>query len=225
MDSIRNTPQKPLSLVHLMQFPRQSPRPPLLILLHGVGSNEHDLFDLAGLLDPRFLTLSVRSPITFGPGAYGWYPVTFTPQGAVGDTRLAEEGRQKLITFIGEAVDTYGADPRQVYLLGFSQGAIMSLAVALTRPDLVAGAVVMSGRLLPEAFAHRADDAALRGLPILAVHGVLDTVLTIAEAREMNRKLSTLPLDLTYREYGMGHHTTPESISEVSRWLTARLDR
>ena len=72
----------------------------------------------------------------------------FTPQGAVGDTKQALAGRDKLIAFIPEAAEAYDADPKRVYLLGFSQGAIMSLLVGLKRPDLVVGIVPMSGRLL-----------------------------------------------------------------------------
>ena len=152
-----NTPEK-LSLVHLLRDPKTPPepgkKPPLLILLHGVGSNERDLFGLAEELDPRFLVVSVRSPLSFDFGGYGWYPVRFTPQGAVGDTALVEAGRQKLIAFIEEAVTAYDADPAQVYLLGFSQGAIMGLFVTLTRPDLVAGMVAMSGRTTPRSMGH-----------------------------------------------------------------------
>ncbi len=208
-----------------VQAPAPGEKPPLLLLLHGVGSNEYDLFGLADYLDPRFLVVSVRSPQTLGPGAYGWYPVIFTPQGAVGDTQKVEAGRQKLVQFIEEVADTYDADPKRLYLLGFSQGAIMSLFVALTRPDLIAGAVLMSGRLLPEAWQQRVEDASLARLPILAVHGTRDPVLPIAGGREIQANLSTLPVDLSYKEYDMAHEVTPESLNDIAAWLTTTLDR
>jgi len=218
----------PLSLTHVVRPPRtpapEGTKPPLLILLHGVGSNDHDLMELASYLDPRFLMVSVRSPLMLGPDAYGWYPVAFSPQGVVGDTKQAVAGREKLIRFIEEATEAYGADPRRVYLLGFSQGAIMSLLVGLRRPDLVAGIVPMSGRLLPDALIDRASDDDLRGLAIFAVHGTRDTVLPVAGGRAIREALSQLPVALSYREYDMGHQVSAESLADVAAWLTTQLD-
>src|SRR5687767_7263740 len=115
-----------LSLTHLVRAPaRPHPMPPLLLLLHGVGSNEHDLFSLAPQLDDRVLILSVRAPNVRTVGSYAWFNVTFAPQGSVIDPQQAERSRLALIQFIGEATQAYGVDPRQVYLMGFSQGAIM----------------------------------------------------------------------------------------------------
>ena len=101
----------------------------------------------------------------------------------------------------------------------------MSLAVALTRPDLLAGVVAMSGRLpTPAADAVEADAEALTGLPILMVHGVADQVLPLHHGREARDHLATLPVALTYREYPMGHEVTPESLRDIAAWLTAQLD-
>jgi phospholipase/carboxylesterase len=126
---------------------------------------------------------------------------------------------------IGEAVAAYGANPRQVYMMGFSQGAIMSAGVALTRPDLVAGAVLMSGRILPDIRPIMATPEQLKGLPLLVVHGTQDRVLPIHYGRESRDLLSTLPVDLTYHEYAMGHEVTEESLEDVLGWLRGRLDQ
>jgi phospholipase/carboxylesterase len=113
----------------------------------------------------------------------------------------AEASRQALIRFIDEAVAAYGADPARVYLMGFSQGAIMSASVALTVPELVAGAVLMSGRILPEIRPALAAPSRLAGLPILLVHGTADAVLPIQHGRASRALLENLPVDLDYREY------------------------
>jgi phospholipase/carboxylesterase len=215
-----------LPLVHLVRLPSpQTGNPPLLILLHGVGSNEYDLFELAPLLDQRFLILSLRAPITLAPGSDAWFEVGFTPQGPIINPEQAEQSRQLLIDFIGQALATYNANPRQVYLMGFSQGAIMSASVALTRPDLVAGAVLMSGRVLPELQPVMAPREQLADLPILVVHGTMDTILPIHNGRASRDLLSTLPVDLTYREYAMGHEVSPESLADVRTWLSERMDQ
>ncbi len=214
-----------LSLVHLVRPQAAGDgAPPLLLLLHGVGSNERDLFALAPQLDPRFVVLSARAPNTRAPGSYAWFEVTFTPQGPVINPAQAEASRQTLLGFIDEAVAAYGADPRRVYLMGFSQGAIMSASVALTEPERVAGAVLMSGRILPEIRPLIAAPERLAGLPVLLIHGVQDAVLPIHHGRASRELLSSLPVALTSSEYQMGHEVRPESLAEVSAWLTAQLD-
>ncbi len=215
-----------LSLVHLARPPR-TPSPglaPLLLLLHGVGSHEGDLMGLAPHLDGRFFLVSARAPVTLGPGMYGWYHVVLDPNAPVINADEAEASRRLLLTFIDEAVRAYGADPRRVYLLGFSQGAIMSLWLALTRPATVAGVVAMSGWIPPQALPGMAPAEAMRGLPILVVHGTEDPVLPIHHGRATRDRLAALPVALVYREYPMGHQISDESLAEVAGWLRQRLD-
>lgn len=219
---------KPLSLRHLVQGARVAPadgaKSPLIVLLHGVGSSEHDLFGLASSLDPRLIVVSARGPLIHAQsGGAAWYPVTFSPEGITADETVAADSRDKIIQFLGEAAEAYGADPQRIYLGGFSQGAIMSLYVALTQPEAIAGAVLMSGRLLPMAWGERAGDDRLRGLPILAMHGLYDPGLPIASGREIQEKLSTLPLDFTYQEYPMAHEVSDASLAAATGWLSVRL--
>ena len=217
-----------MSLVHMLRLPApgsnaDGERPPLLILMHGVGANEQQMSQLAPAFDARFVVVSVRSPLVFGPNAFGWFHVTFGAQGPVIVAEEAEAGWKLLARFIDEAVAEYGADPSQVYLAGFSQGGIMALATLLTAPDKVAGAVSMSGRLLPEVLPHAAAGDALRDKPLLIVHGEADEKLGIHLARWAREQLEHLPLDLTYRELPMGHAITAESLAVVTSWLTDAL--
>ena len=219
----------PLSLVHVVREPAPGAnaagaRPPLLLLLHGVGSNERSMAALAPAFDPRFLVVSARSPLVLGPDAFAWFHVTFTAQGPMIDRDEAAAGWAHVATFVDEAVAAYGADPARVYVAGFSQGAIMALAALLTAPGRIAGAVAMSGRLLPEVLPHAAPPDALRGKPVLIVHGVDDEKLGIHFARSAREQLARFPIAVTYRELPMGHTVTPESLAEVSRWLSAALD-
>jgi len=212
-------------LTYLQRPPEiESDRPPLLALLHGVGSNEHDLFGLVPHLDPRFFIASFKAPFAIGPGANAWFAVDFTPAGPVHDPAMAAQSREAIVASLSRLVDEHGLDPAKVLLCGFSQGAIMSTYVALTRPEAVAGIAAMSGRVLPEATTERATDDRLLGLPVLWVHGTRDNVLPIRFGRDARAILAALPIDLTYEEFDMAHEVSRESLAAVTGWLSARLD-
>jgi phospholipase/carboxylesterase len=201
------------------------PSPPLLLLLHGVGSNEEDLFGLAPYIDERFLVVSARAPVVLGYGSYGWFRIELTPGGGmVADIEQAKKSLDALPGFVDELVETYRADARRVYLAGFSQGAMMGLALTLTRPDKVAGLVAMSGRLPMQVLEHEPDREALEGKPVIVTHGLYDPVLPVEQGRAARDYLGALPVELTYREYPMGHEVSMESLRDVTAWLTKTLD-
>jgi len=215
------------SLTHLVREPGrrrgQSPAP-LLLLLHGIGSNEEDLFGLAPYLDERFIVVSARAPVVMGAGAYGWFDIEFTPQGMRADVEQAKRSLELLPGFLDGLVKTYGAGDKCMYVAGFSQGAMMGLALALTRPEKIAGVVAMSGRFPSLVLEHELDQKALSGMPVLVTHGLYDPVLPIEEGRGIQKTLEALPVELTYREYPMGHEVTLESLRDVSAWLSSELD-
>src|SRR5437763_736373 len=109
---------QPTSLFHLVQPPQQpsNGKPPLLLLLHGVGSNEEDLFSFAPMMDPRFVVVSARGPITLQRGAYAWYHVTWTADGPIHTADEAEQSRQQLVGFLDDIVTQYDVDPARVFI-------------------------------------------------------------------------------------------------------------
>jgi len=217
-----NTPA--LSLHYLLR-PAQvdTETPALLILLHGVGSNERDLFGLATDLDPRFTVISARAPLTLPYGGFGWYPVQFTPQGPVIDMTAAQTSQAALNQFIEQAQAAFEVPPERTLLMGFSQGAIMSLNTLLTNPERIGGVVAMSGRLLPDAESSYVAPERLDGFPVIVVHGTFDDVLPIGDGRAVRALLEKRPVKLTYHEYPMGHHISDASFADIQRWLAAWL--
>jgi phospholipase/carboxylesterase len=214
------------SLFHQVAAPKSGlgGKPPLLLLLHGYGANEDDLFSLAPYLDERFMIVSARAPNMLQPMSYAWFNLGFTPQGIIVNPEEVESSRRTIHKFLGEIVKAYECDPNAVYLMGFSQGAMMSLAVALTYPGSAAGVVAMSGRVLPQLLQLVADKEALTGLPIFVAHGSRDMLIPINSGREARAKLSELPVELTYREYDMGHEISYDSLKDIAEWLKERLN-
>lgn len=198
--------------------------PPLLLLLHGIGSNEQSMAVLARSFDPRLVVVAVRSPLQLGQNSFAWFHVTFTPAGPVINEPEARAAWTQLPQLIDEAADAFGADPDRVYLGGFSQGGIVSLATLLTAPEKVAGTIVMSGRLLPEVLPHVVAPERLTRKPLLLLHGTEDRTLPLSYAHHARAHLSQLPVALSYAELPIGHSVTPESLAVASTWLTAQLD-
>jgi len=209
-------------LVHLIRPSVESSRPPLLLLLHGVGSHEGDLFSLESAFDSRFIVVSVRAPLTLRPGSYAWFPVQFTPQGPIADSLQAEKSRGLLAEFVAWAVKDLGADPDHVVVAGFSQGAIMSASLALTEPEMVKAAVLMSGRILPEVLSSVASTDRRKKTSYLVVHGTQDEVLPVAHGRTSRETLQSLGIDPEYHEFAMGHTISDKSLALVSGWINAR---
>jgi phospholipase/carboxylesterase len=220
-----------LSLIHKVVNPdidRSNP-PPLLLILHGFGSNEEALISFVPQLDRRFFIVSIRAPIVLKSGSYSWFPMNLKKTGIPFDLQEVENCRFLLLDFIDELIKTYTLNSHQIYLMGFSQGAIMSFSLALTKSNMFAGVVAMSGNIQQEVLQQMhnlnlVDTEGLIGLPIFVAHGSADSMLPIQSGRNSRDLLKTLSVDLTYREYTMGHKVSDESIGEIGAWLTKQLD-
>jgi len=212
-------------LVH-RAIPARSPsaRPPLLVLLHGIGADEDDLLPLVPSLDPRFLVVSARAPDPEPPG-YRWYAIDWMTTPPSADPAEIAASRDLLARFVEEVVPAHGADPSRVFLLGFSQGAIMSMAVLLSRPDLVRGVVAHSGRISRLAGSDATAEALSRAEALL-LHGEEDPVIPVSEGRKAHQVLATLlgPRARFASYPGLGHGISQESLDELARWLKERLD-
>lgn len=204
------------SLVQAVRLGNQ-PGGPLLVLLHGLGSNERDLMAFAPYLDPRLTVVGFRAPRPYGFGGFAWFDIEWLPEGKVIDEDQAEESRSILIANI-ERLRTE-LSPSRVIVGGFSQGAMMSLGVALSRPDLVDGVLMMSGRGLPRFLA--TPPSAIQNVPFFVQHGVEDEVLPIEDGREVRDALQGLGVPLEYREYPMGHEVNMNSLQDAIQWVAS----
>lgn len=207
-------------LYYLVREPKiKSVHPPVLILLHGVGSNEEDLFSFANQLPEKYLVISARAPIRLGGGSFAWYQVDFSAGKPVFNFEQEENSRNLIIKFIEQLKNKYSPDEKEIYLCGFSQGAILSYSVALTRPDLVKGIAVMSGRLLEEIKSEIAPKEKLVQLKVFISHGINDNTLPVHYAREANAFLKTLNITPTYKEFQAAHEINNSMFNDLLNWL------
>jgi phospholipase/carboxylesterase len=214
-----------LPLAHRIRAPQsgQLEGAPCLLLLHGVGANELGLADIAAQANPHLTVILVRSPIRFGPMQFGFFQVSFTQSGPEINADQAEQSRQLLAAFIQGLPNVYGIDAQRIWIAGFSQGGILSASVGLTRPDLVKGFGILSGRILPEIGPQIAPAQQLAGLRAFVSHGVNDGKLTVEFARSAQKLLSEKGLALTYREYAAGHEIDTAMLRDFNQWMSEEL--
>ena len=208
------------ALHYLVREPlKETENPPVLILLHGVGSNERDLFSIAGKLPEEFLVLSLRGPYRLGPQRYAWYQVDFK-SGKPAITHDQEAAsRELLMNFINQMGEHHHFDPQRIFIGGFSQGAIMSLGLGLIHPGLFKGIIAISGRLPEELRAEFAPASELSGLSAFVTHGTHDRVLTVDYARKVQSFLGDVGAKCFYREYNAGHGISGEMLQDLNEWL------
>ncbi len=215
-----NTKESPASLHYLVKHPQtENNKTPLIILLHGIGSNEKDLFSFADQLPEKFLVISARAPYEMGKDSYAWYEADFSKPKPIFNKEQAEKSRNTIIKFIEELKTKYTFDDKQVYLSGFSQGAIMAYSAGLTQPDKIKGIAVMSGRLLEEVKPLIISTENLKQLNVFITHGTEDNVLGIHFAQESNAYLKQLGINAVYKEYPEGHTISKDMLSDLINWL------
>jgi phospholipase/carboxylesterase len=201
-----------------------SDRPPLLVLLHGIGADELDLLPIADAIDPRLVAVSLRAPYPAEPMGFAWYALDWSTTPPAPDLEQAARSLQELAAALPGLQRRFGAEPAGTFLFGFSQGATMALGLALTRPELVRGVILHSGRVLQGLERRAAPAEKLAGLETLVLHGVHDDVLPVERGRETRDLLARLlGTRLEYREHDAGHFVTRESIADAARWIGARV--
>jgi phospholipase/carboxylesterase len=128
-----------------------------------------------------------------------------------------------VIECIDQVADSTGADRGRVYLAGFSQGAMLTLAIALTEPEKIAGAAVLSGRLAAAVRDTHAAPERLRGFPILVTHGMDDQQIPVRSARDIRQALKPMGVAVDYHEFESGHYISDVNVGALDQWLRRRL--
>ncbi|GAB3627168.1 carboxylesterase [Pandoraea terrae] len=202
---------------------REAPARARLLLLHGVGGNETNLEGLAAQLDARVETLLVRGPLTFAPGQFGWFEVSFATGVPAIDPLQAESSRERLVALLRELRAADGANPLPTVIAGFSQGGILSASVGLTSPEAVKGFAILSGRILPEIAPQIASTEALKALTAFIAHGRYDNKLPIDWAERADRWLDQLGVRHETHRYDIGHEIDARVVADFTQWLAGSL--
>jgi phospholipase/carboxylesterase len=201
-----------VTITHLTRPARGEPAG-LLVLFHGRGADEHDLFPLLDVLDPerRLLGVTPRGPLTLPPGGAHWYALY----------RLGEPDPQTFLATYASVVewlDGLGFASERTILGGFSQGAVMTYALGLGRGRPRPAAVIALSGFVPSVPGFELD--LTPPLPPVAIgHGMYDDVIGVEWGRAARELLANAGADVLYRESPMGHSIDPAFLEEIAAWL------
>lgn len=193
---------------------------PALFVMHGIGSNEHNMLALVNGLEDSFYIFSVRGHLTQGSG-YAY----FTIQGYGKPHReVFDEGINKLANFIDYASANYPIDPEKLYLLGFSQGAIVSMTLAVTLGNKIKGIVALSG-YIPQFVKEEYMINVSNHLSVFISHGEFDQVLPYEWGRENVDYFTKLGVPITFKSYQEGHTVSEKNLQDSKFWILNDLQR
>jgi phospholipase/carboxylesterase len=193
-----------------------------LVLMHGRGADENDLFPLLDLLDPdrRMLGATPRGPLSLPPGGAHWYAVRRIGYPDAGTFHPTYE---RLTGWLDALLAKHEIPADRTVLGGFSQGTVMSYALGLgaERPR-PAGIMALSG-FIPKVDGFELDLENAKDLPVAIGHGTQDPVIGVEFAHEARELLTEAGADVTYRESRMGHGIDPGFARELPEWLSETL--
>lgn len=208
------------SLHHITRPSSLKENAPLLIMLHGYGSDENDLFLFANELPKELFIISARAPYPMLPYGNAWYAIYFEAEkDKWNDVEQAIGSRDLISRFIDEVCANYPVDKNNVTLLGFSQGTVLSYAVALTCPEKVKNIIALSGYISQDMLPKDLSNKEYSHLNFYCSHGSVDQVIPVTWARKTPEFLNNLNIKHMYSEFPVGHGVAPQNFYEFKRWL------
>lgn len=193
----------------------------LLVLLHGRGTDENDLFPLLDVLDPdrRLLGVTPRGPLSLPPGGAHWYVVR---EVGFPDAETFGASYATLSAWLDALADWTGIPPERTALGGFSQGTAMSYALGLGPDRPRPAAIVALSGFVPEVPDWEPDFT--RPLPPIAIgHGAADPVIGVDFGRAARERLEQAGADVLYAEYPLPHAVDPGFLHSLAPWLSEAL--
>jgi phospholipase/carboxylesterase len=212
-----------MKLLHTAYVPEGEGPFPTIVAIHGFGANAMDLLGLAPILHGgEALVLCPQGPLGLADPqsrmlvGFAWFQIT---PGRPPDPLEFARATGMFEEWLDEAGKTYPIDKNHVVLCGFSQGGVLAYDLFLRQPERFAGLVALSSWLPPEIADRATASDALKGRPVLVMHGSADPMIPVERAQESRDRLLPLGLNVTYREFEMGHEIAPDALRALLEWF------
>ena len=193
----------------------------VIIMFHGYGSNKDDLFSFAKFMNPNFLIISIQAPIQMDYNSYCWWSLNLNNNMQLQmDVKEAKNSLNELNRFISEDLSVkYNFGLNQVYLLGFSQGCMISYTLSINFPENYKKVVGLSGKI-PYEIINFDEKFDYSNHNFFCSHGVNDQVIPIEVGRESNRWFSEKNIKHKYLEFESAHGINSENFEKMNLWLS-----
>jgi phospholipase/carboxylesterase len=190
-----------------------------LVLLHGRGTDENDLFPLLDVLDPerRLLGATARGPLSLPPGGAHWYAVR---EIGYPDPATFHDTYPRLTGWLDGLLEEHGIGHDRLVLGGFSQGTVMSYAVGLGAGRPAPAALVALSGFMPTVEGFELDLGDRSGLRAAIGHGQGDPIIGVEWGRDARDRLSAAGADVLYEEHGGGHHVDPRFLASLGEYIS-----
>ena len=210
-----------LSFKYLIKEPQyKKSKSPLLILLHGFGSNESDLHSFANYLPENYYIVSIRAPFKLSSGGFAWYNISFDQDmNKFNDHDQAKDSINMILSFIDELSKKYLIDNNNISLLGFSQGTILSYALCLNYPEKFKNIIGFSGYIDEAMINIRSNSIDYGKLNLYISHGKNDPVIPVDWARKSIEILKNNKINYSFNEFNSAHTISPENFYDFKNWL------
>lgn len=192
----------------------------VIIMFHGYGSNKDDLFSFAKFMNPNFLIISIQAPIQMDYNSYCWWSLNLNNDMQLQmDVKEAKNSLNELNRFISADLSVkYNFGLNQVYLLGFSQGCMISYALSINFPKNYKKAVGLSGKI-PHEIINFNEKFDYSNHNFFCSHGINDQVIPIEVGRESDRWFSEKNINHKYLEFESAHGINSENFEQMNLWL------
>jgi phospholipase/carboxylesterase len=201
-------------LIHRIQRPEGDGPFPTVVMLHGRAGTEDVMWVFANTLPKNWLVVAPRGIRIDPDGGFDWRPRgkdEWPPLTAF------DEAVTAVTRFIHALPKLYNADPAQIYLMGFSQGAATAYATAMQQPGLVQGIAGLVG-FVPGECGKMVETAVLRDLPIFMAVGTEDETIPYTLSQQCAKTLRGAGATLTVGEYETGHKLNGQGIRDLRAW-------
>jgi len=188
-----------------------------LVLLHGRGADELDLFPLLDVFDPdrRLVAATPRAPLALPPGGWHWYAFM---QVGYPEPSTFQAVYPRVQAWLAEFLATNGVSHERLVLGGFSQGGVMTYALGLGAGRPRPAAMIALSAFVPTVEGFELDLSP--PLPPVAIrHGTLDPVIRVEFGRAARTLLEEAGADVLYREYPLPHAVDPAFARELAPWI------
>jgi phospholipase/carboxylesterase len=210
-----------LSIKYLIKEPQsKTSESPLLLLLHGFGSNESDLHSFANYLPENHYIVSIRAPFKLPNGGFAWYNISFDEDmNKFNNHDQAKDSINMIINFIEELSNKYLIDKDKISLLGFSQGTILSYALCLNYPEKFKNIIGFSGYIDEAMINIESENTDYSKLNLYISHGKDDRVIPVDWARKSTEVLKRNKIKYSFNEFNSGHTISAENFYDFKNWL------